>query len=400
MSEVYFFELIIPLNGQEILPKGFIEVENNLIKNMGRQADLVLQPGQSLEINTNCIAIPKFINAHTHLAYPAMQLPGKSIDWIEQIIQESRGYESNHKSKIARQNLKASQQAGTEFLVENTPFKQTVQEIASCGQNSLIAWEVFGQTADLFSAYLKTLNELQVDFPNLEFIFSPHSIYNVSADLLQAVQDWALKNQKLTCLHLAEFDFESALIKTGKPSGALNNFYQKHKMPPPNLLGLYGLSPVEYLQKLNCLQENLLLTHCLHVNTKDINLLAKAQAKIISCPRSNAYLQNGLMLLPEMLEHDLQICFGTDSLASNFDLNLVEEIKFAYLAYRQAGHRIPARFFWEAITSVPAKILGLNLLGSLEIGKKALFNSWQLNEAQMQKALNLKENIYEFLWTL
>ncbi len=391
---IYFFDLILPFNGRSAIPKGFLQIEKKQITLIGKQSEL--SNCANIIRFSNTIALPAFINAHIHLSYQNKISSKKSLDWIYELICESRAYSPAEKTAIAKQNLKQIYQTGTKVIVENTPFREVIEILASSNIEALIGLEVFGQNEEVFTKYLNQIEQLQAEFGSLNFTFSPHSIYNVGTTLLQKLTEWAITNNKPLLLHLAEFDFEVELTQKGFASDELSHFYKQINFPEPDLRPLMGLSPVEYLQKINCLNSNLCLTHCIKASIADLEILAKNQVKIITCPRSNFYLENGHANLVTMLELGLELCFGTDGLCSNSDLNLLNEIKFV----QKQGLKISSKTLFESITSAPARAFGLNNLGSLEINKRAILNCLKLNQEQMQKALSLNENIYTFLLEL
>jgi cytosine/adenosine deaminase-related metal-dependent hydrolase len=64
-----------------------------------------------------------------------------------------------------------------------------------------------------------------------------------------------------------------------------------------------------------------------HVSKQEINLLAEKQAKVCICPGSNSYLGVGKAPVVDMLANGILPALGTDSLASNRELNLWQEMK-------------------------------------------------------------------------
>jgi cytosine/adenosine deaminase-related metal-dependent hydrolase len=99
--------------------------------------------------------------------------------------------------------------------------------------------------------------------------------------------------------------------------------YDKNFSPPKK-------RPIPYLASLGLLDQKSLCVHCVEVNQADIEILQKYGAKICFCPRSNTYL--GLKEAPWSLFRRVGVlsCLGTDSLASNTDLNLFNEMAYLF----------------------------------------------------------------------
>ncbi|MHB8173913.1 MAG: amidohydrolase family protein, partial [Nitrospirota bacterium] len=96
-------------------------------------------------------------------------------------------------------------------------------------------------------------------------------------------------------------------------------------------------------------------------------LMKKNGISAVFCPRSNHFLGVGKAPVEEMAESGINLAIGTDSLASNVNLNLWDEMRFAYLV-----SRLPARKLVEMATINGAKALGLDAItGSLSPGKEA-----------------------------
>jgi len=370
------------MNGLPPLKQAYVLLDGHNICEIGHQQDIANNPPDIAICKLqSSVCLPGFINCHTHLAYPryyqAVSSQGQ-IDWIDGLVKHSRHLSQLEKRQIAGANVKRCLQGGTTLLVENTPFRETIEALANSPLKAVIAWEVFGNSAEgaesVFSQSIHSINSLEAEFQDKAFHFtlSPHSVYNVGASLLKKLTDWAVRYHKPLFIHLSEFDFELELTHNGFPNQALSSFHRSFRQGKPDLDNLSSLSPVEYLHRLNCLHHNLVATHLVKASRKDFQLLHEAQVKVISCPRSNLYLHNGVPPFHLMREEGLPIAFATDGLSSNFDLSLLNEIKTAWFLSQACGGDLKASDCFEGITSVAAKHLNLQaLVGSLEAGKRA-----------------------------
>jgi 5-methylthioadenosine/S-adenosylhomocysteine deaminase len=108
--------------------------------------------------------------------------------------------------------------------------------------------------------------------------------------------------------------------------------------------------------------------HGVQFDGDDLSQLAALGVTIASCPRSNRYVGAGDPPIEAFYAMDVDVAFGTDSLASVADLNLFAELHVA----RQLAPRVPARRLLESATLVGARALGFgDERGSLEPGKRA-----------------------------
>ena len=101
-------------------------------------------------------------------------------------------------------------------------------------------------------------------------------------------------------------------------------------MPPPEL----NITPLQSLDRLGILKLNPLLVHMTNATNDDFELVAKNNAKIVHCPRSNFLLKCGRFRLEKALALNIPVFLGTDSLASSPSLDVAEECSFAIDIHR------------------------------------------------------------------
>ena len=126
------------------------------------------------------------------------------------------------------------------------------------------------------------------------------------------------------------------------------------------------MSPVQYLDHLGILDAKTLLVHAVHCTESDWRLLRERQAAVCFCPRSNNNLQVGRPDIEKAYRYGIPAALGTDSLASNFDLNLFAEA--AFILEDHAG--VSPEFVLHMATLGGAQALGYgDRFGSIAPGK-------------------------------
>lgn len=139
----------------------------------------------------------------------------------------------------------------------------------------------------------------------------------------------------------------------------------------------YGVRPVEHLDRLGFFSRPSLVAHAVHLNDEEIELLAAKGVHVSHNPVSNLKLASGIARVPDLLRAGVTVSLGTDSVASNNNLDLFEEIRFAALLHKGISGDPTAVPAWEALkmgTVYGAKaIWQQDELGSLKAGKKADF---------------------------
>lgn len=111
----------------------------------------------------------------------------------------------------------------------------------------------------------------------------------------------------------------------------------------------YGCRPVEHLDKLGFFSRPSLLAHAVHLTDEEISLLAERGAAISHNPASNLKLASGVARVPELLKAGVTVSLGTDSAASNNNLDLFDEVRLAALIHKGVSGDPTAVPAWEAL---------------------------------------------------
>jgi 5-methylthioadenosine/S-adenosylhomocysteine deaminase len=144
---------------------------------------------------------------------------------------------------------------------------------------------------------------------------------------------------------------------------------------------------VQLLRGLQVLEARPLLIHCVRVNAMDLHAIADSRSSVAHCPASNAKLGHGIAPLREMLDAGIAIGLGSDSVASNNRMDLLDEARLAVLQQRSRTARHDAVTAAQALdlaTRGGARALGLDAdVGTLEPGKAADLAAFPLDPRAM-----------------
>lgn len=137
----------------------------------------------------------------------------------------------------------------------------------------------------------------------------------------------------------------------------------------------YGVRPVAHLENLGVFNRPTLLAHAVHLTDEEIDVLANYQVKVSHNVVSNLKLASGVAPVPKMLAKGISVSLGTDSSASNNNLNLFEELKLAAILHKGVNHdpvAVPADAALRMATRYGADgVFQAESLGSIEVGKQA-----------------------------
>jgi cytosine/adenosine deaminase-related metal-dependent hydrolase len=158
---------------------------------------------------------------------------------------------------------------------------------------------------------------------------SPHAPYSTTPELLRLVAEAARTRNLCVATHVAESDQEFEMFTHGR--GTMYDWITRSGRDMSDC----GLgSPVQHLERQGALHRNQLAVHVNYLATGDAKLLAKRKVSVVHCPRSHEYFQHEPFPLPELAATGVNICLGTDSLASVYkarkqkvELDMFEEMR-------------------------------------------------------------------------
>jgi cytosine/adenosine deaminase-related metal-dependent hydrolase len=148
---------------------------------------------------------------------------------------------------------------------------------------------------------------------------------------------------------------------------------------------LYGCRPVEYLERLGWLAEDVWCAHCVHLDDRDVATFAATGTGVAHCPSSNLRLGAGLAPVRALRDAGVRVGLGVDGSASNERGDLFLEVKQALLVARgrDGPTALTAREALELGTRGGAALLRRDDIGSLEPGKRADLAVWRTDGLEL-----------------
>jgi cytosine/adenosine deaminase-related metal-dependent hydrolase len=145
--------------------------------------------------------------------------------------------------------------------------------------------------------------------------------------------------------------------------------------------GLFGCRPVEYLEQVGWLEDDVWCAHCVHLSDEDVARFGERGVGVAHCPSSNLRLGAGIARVRELVDAGVRVGLGVDGSASNERADLSLEVKQALLLARARGGpgAMTAREALRLGTRGGAAVLARDDLGSLEPGKCADFAVWDVD---------------------
>jgi cytosine/adenosine deaminase-related metal-dependent hydrolase len=154
---------------------------------------------------------------------------------------------------------------------------------------------------------------------------APHAPYSVSPDLYRASAEWRRTQSAPMTTHIAETLQEILFIESG--AGEFRDFLSSLGLMPAGW-SAPGLSPVPYLHALGVLESPVLLAHCNYLDAESLQIILKTHCSVVYCPRSHAFFGHAPHPVRQLLDIGVNVALGTDSLASNDTLSILDEMRF------------------------------------------------------------------------
>jgi cytosine/adenosine deaminase-related metal-dependent hydrolase len=150
-------------------------------------------------------------------------------------------------------------------------------------------------------------------------------------------------------------------------------------------LELFGCRPVQYLEELGWIADDVWCAHCVHLSAADVAEFGRAGVGVAHCPTSNLRLGAGVAPVKELVEAGSPVGLGVDGSASNERSDLFFEVKQALLVARGRGgpRAMTAREALRLGTRGGAAALGRDDIGQLAPGKRADIAVWRTDGLEL-----------------
>ncbi|KQR72155.1 amidohydrolase family protein [Pedobacter sp. Leaf176] len=321
--------------------------------------------------------VPGFINTHCHLELSHMlgQIPERTdlVEFVQTII---KSRQADH------EQISASMQKADVEMFENgiVAVGDISNQTASkeIKQNSKIYYytfvEAMGFNPESANQIMDYATGIKNEFSPLPASVVPHAPYSVSTSLFSLINEAAEKENALISIHNQETSNENSFFQN-KTGGFLDLYrflgLDTAFFEPTGKTSLQSWLP--YIKKAKTL-----LVHNTVSSKADIEFAKQSHPDLYwcLCPQANLYIENELPDVNLLLSENVKITLGTDSLASNNQLNILSEMKTLQQHKNVAFENL---LLWATYNG--AEFLGLNnQFGSIEVGKKPGLNLIQLSE--------------------
>ncbi len=304
---------------------------------VGRWRDLSAHSrARTLDLG-EALLMPGLVNAHCHLDYTDMagQFPPPKVfsDWLRLITETKAGWSYSEYAQSWLNGARMLVRTGTTSVADIEAVPGLLPEVWGGTPLRVFSFlEMIGikghrQPQAIIQEAVERIKALKGfrGRPGL----SPHAPYSTVPEILRLSAQTARRRHLRLTTHVAESAMESEMFAHGR--GEMFNWLQRSGR---DMTDCGRGSPVQHLERCGALSERLLATHANYLANQDAALLARRKVHVVHCPRCHSYFNHDPFPLRRLVRAGVNVCLGTDSLASIYkprrqgvELSLFEEMR-------------------------------------------------------------------------
>ncbi len=317
------------------------------------------------------ILCPGFVNVHCHLELSYMRGKIPERKGLVQFIRDLLSIRNEKMEIVLAEIEKANEEMFINGIVAVGDISNDDHSLNEKSKSKIFYHtfvEAYGFIPENAQKYFD--NALQVfkkaKALGLSASVTPHAPYSVTPELFKLIFKFNENSADIFSIHNQETEEETKYFKDGggKFKSLIENFFKIGS----NVFHPTGRRSLESIIPLFPKEKKVLLVHNTMTNEEDIKIANNYSNNFFwcTCPNANLYIENRLPDYNLFLKEKDKVCIGTDSLASNHQLSVLEEIKTIQQHFPYASAELLLQ--WSTING--AKFLGVeNKFGSLEKGK-------------------------------
>lgn len=364
MIQYFSADYVIPVTSDPI-KNGIVAIEDGKVIGVYKELDASIKSDIK---KFSGILIPGFVNTHCHLELSHLVdvIPERTglIDFIGKVM-ELRG---NDAEKINDAMRKADQfmfENGIQAVGDhaNTAISAEIKNQSKINYHTFV--EIISLKEDEANAKIDEARDIEFYFNPTHSSITPHAPYSCSKSLFKAFKK-SISEDNIISIHNQESEEENKLFRY--KTGDFLSFYEKIGFDVKEFKAQARNSIQSYLNYLPTSNPTILV-HNTFTSIKDLDFITRMgrEVTLCLCPKANLYIEDALPKVQLFNNHKFEIALGTDSLASNNTLSILDELKTLHNANRELNFLETIK--WATING--AKALNMDKeLGSIEVGKQ------------------------------
>ena len=368
---------VVPVNGP-VIRKGEVLVRGDRIIAVGSREELSSSSASETRDLGDAVILPGLVNAHCHLDYTHMagQFPPPAVftDWLKTITEAKSGWAASDYIDSWLSGARMLVNTGTTTVGDIEAIPNLLPKCRPATPLRVFSFlEMIGITNRRTPTAI-----LQEALRNIKKLaggarcagLSPHAPYSTTPELLALSARAARQRGLRVSIHAAESSLEYEMFQQGR-----GPMFQWIQHSGRDMSDCGARSPVEHLRHCGLLGEQVVVAHANYLARGDARLLAATGTHVAHCPRSHVYFRHEPFPLRRLARAGVNICIGTDSLASVYkrgrqevELSLFDEMR----AVKEAHPEIADRQILRMATRNGARALGMaGKAGEISAGAQA-----------------------------
>lgn len=382
---------------RRVIEDGAVAIEGKFIKEVGKTKSLCAKWPDAESIDaTGHMILPGFINAHTHLFQVLLRGIGDDLsltEWLKKAIWPLSKYVGREESYLATLLASAEMLSSgiTTFVdshyitIDKKCYDGIAQAVKEIGNRGVIG----RSTVDSYLVPPEFRETVSVATKEACRVIET---YHQKAEGRLRVRVEPLNES------LASKEMILAMRKVSRDYGiGFSMHVEEIKSRTESCYKKYGYPTIEWLYKIGVLGPDVLLSHCVWANPKEIDLLYTTGTKVVHNPVTNQYLGDGIAPIRKMIDKGVTVAIATDGAATNNSQNIFEAMKSGALLQKvtqlDAG-AFSAQKALEMVTIDAAQAIGMeDKIGSLEKEKFADLILINLEIPQLVPLASILSNI-------
>lgn len=388
----YSADAVVPCDGSgPVLRPGVVEVSGGVITHVGRTGSPT-EGGAVREVRVRGALLPGLVNTHCHSPMTLFRGSGEGLPvhrWLEEVLWPREAHLTED-DVFWGMTLAAAEllRFGVTTTCEAYFLEDALADaVIAAGSRALVTPGVLqlpGAPSDdgWWDRRIAEIVDFHArrhgDHGRIEVGFAPHAAYTVPLPVLADIAGAARQLDALFHIHLAETELEGA------------RFEAEHGRSVPVALAEAGV-----------LDGRSLAAHSIWLSPGDMDIYGEYDVAVAHCPQSNAKLASGVAPLAEFLDRGIRVGLGTDGPASNNDLDLWEDMRFAAMLARiREGDAavLPAATALDLATRGAGRALGRPDLGVLAAGGPADMVAMDLDDPVFVPWLEDDQLVDHLVW--
>ncbi len=263
------------------------------------------------------LLMPGLVNGHCHLDYTHMagQIPPPShfTDWLKVVVSTKAGWTLEDYAASWQEGARMLLRSGTTTVADIEAVPALLPQMWQTTPLRVISFlEMITINRPPEVVLAETLQKAHaLPGGRMRVGLSPHAPYTTVPELLRQTARIARRRKLLVSTHIAESEAEYLMFREGR-----GEMYDWLRRSGRDMSDCGGCSPVGHFAKSGMLGLNVLAAHLNYLKKGDVALLSESGISVVHCPRSHFYFQHRDFALTRLLRAGVNVCLGTDSLAT------------------------------------------------------------------------------------